>query len=250
MNVKAKIGSSKAELDGMKNTRRHRRYKLDNMNVQGTIILASYVQIIDISLGGLALNTEKRLTIGNEYALKIQGRDTQLFVKGTVIWSLLRESITDSLGNVIPLFQIGLKFKDLSTEQENEIREFIEAHKKDPDEKIDIHSMSGSRLFVRFRLKETDKATIQEQDDYKVKNISLSGLLIESRHSLEPEDTINIQMILPDNKTISFVGRVVNCMMMKRAETESYDVGIEFKEIAAEDKIILKDFLSLFSETP
>jgi c-di-GMP-binding flagellar brake protein YcgR len=229
----------------MKNTRRQKRYKVDNTNIRGTIVFASYLKINDISLGGISLTTEKRLTIGNEYALKLQGKDTQLTVKGIVMWSLLSESIADSIGNVVPIFKTGIKFMELSTEQENEIIKFIEAHKKDPEEKIDIYSVSGNRLFVRFRLNEADKATLQERDDYKLKNISLSGLLIESKHALKLEDKINMQMALPDKKIISFLGRVVTCTMTKGVESESYDIGIEFLEIAEKDEKALKNFISL-----
>jgi len=229
----------------MKNTRRQKRYKVDSTNITGTIIFASYLKINDISVGGISFTTEKRLTIGNEYALKIQGKDIQLTVKGTVMWSLLSESIADSIGNVIPIFKTGIKFIDLSTVQENEIIKFIEAHKKEAEEKIDVYSLSGNRLFVRFRLKEADKATIQEQDDYKVKNISLSGLLIESKHSLKLEDKINMQMALPDNKIISFLGRVVTCTMTKRVGSESYEIGMEFIDIAEKDEKALKNFISL-----
>jgi len=229
----------------MKNTRRQKRYKVDSTNISGTIILASYLKINDISIGGISLTTEKRLTIGNEYSLKLRGKDTQLTVKGTVMWSLLSESIADSIGNVIPIFKTGIQFIDLSTKQENEIIKFIEAHKKEPEEKIDVYSLSGNRLFVRFRLKEADKATLQEQDDYKVKNISLSGLLIESKHALKLEDKINMQMALPDNKIISFLGRVVTCTMTKPVESESYDIGMEFIDISEKDEKALKNFISL-----
>jgi c-di-GMP-binding flagellar brake protein YcgR len=229
----------------MKNTRRQKRYKVDSTNIRGTIVFASYLKINDISVGGISLTTEKRLTIGNEYILKLQGKDTQLTVKGTVMWSLLSESIADSIGNVIPIFKTGIQFIDLSTDQENEIVKFIEAHKKEPEEKIDVYSLSGNRLFVRFQLKEADKATLQEQDDYKVKNISLSGLLIESKHSLKLEDKINMQMALPDNKIISFLGRVVTCTMTKSMESESYDIGMEFIDIAEKDEKALKNFISL-----
>jgi len=194
------------------------------------------------------LTTDKRLIIGNEYALKIQGKDTLLTVKGTVMWSFLRESIADSLGNVIPIFKTGLKFIDLSNEKEREIRKFIETHKKEPDEKIDVYSLSGNRLFVRFRLKEADKATVQEQNDYTVKNISLSGLLIESNHALELKDTINMHMTLQNNQTISFVGRVVTCTMIKHEEAESYDVGIEFVEVLDKNPGSLKKYIEILKK--
>lgn len=53
----------------MENTRRHRRYKVNSTDIQGTIIFASYVKINDISIGGISLTAEKRLFIGNEYTL-------------------------------------------------------------------------------------------------------------------------------------------------------------------------------------
>lgn len=228
----------------MDGKRRHIRYKMDGTNVHGTIIFASYVKINDISVGGISLTTEKRLTIGSEYALTIQGKDTQLTFKGTVMWSFLSESIADSVGNIIPIFKTGIKFADLSTDQENSIVKFIEAHKKEPDEKIGGYSLNSNRLFVRFRLKESDKATIQGQDDYYVENISLSGLLIDSKHAFNLEDKMNMQMALPDDRTISFLGRVVSCSIIKNAESESYRIGMEFIDIADKDKEALKNFIS------
>ena len=233
----------------MEDTRRYKRYKMDNTNVHGTIIFASYVKINDISVGGMSLTTEKRLTIGNEYALKIQGKDTQVTVKGKVMWSLLSESIVGSSGDVIPIFKTGIKFADLSTDQENEIIKFVETHKKEPNEKIDVYSLSSNRLFVRFRLKEADQATIQEQDDYRVINISRSGFLIESKQALRLEDKINMQMTLPDNKIISFLGRIVTCTMIKSVESESYEIGMEFIDIAEKDGEALKNFISSLGET-
>ena len=38
----------------MENTRRYKRYKVNNTDIQGTIVFASYVKINDISLGGIS----------------------------------------------------------------------------------------------------------------------------------------------------------------------------------------------------
>ena len=143
------------------------------------------MKINDVSLGGISLTTEKRLNLGKEYTLNIKGKETRLTVKGIVVWSFLSESIIDASGNVIPIYKTGIKFMDLSNERENNIRRFIEDHKKEPDRKIDVHSLSGNRLNVRFQVTQTDKAILESQDDYRVKNISLSGLLIESGHEFK-----------------------------------------------------------------
>ena len=234
----------------MENTRRYRRYKVNSKDIQGTIVFANYVKINDISLGGISLTTEKRLILGNEYTLNIKGKETRLTVKGAVLWSFLSEGITDSSGNVIPIYKTGIKFVNLSTEQENNIIRFIEDHKKEPDRKIDVYTLSGNRLNVRFQVTQTDKAILEAQDNYRVKNISLSGLLIESEHDLKLEDKINMHMTFLDNNSISFLGRVVTCMMIKSLESQSYEIGIEFIGFSEKDEEMLKKFISSLSETP
>jgi c-di-GMP-binding flagellar brake protein YcgR len=232
----------------MENTRRHRRYTVDSTEISGTIILASYVKINDISLGGLSLNTEKRLISGSRYTLRIKGKDEILMVSGTVAWSLLSESIKDSSGNVIPIYKTGIEFIDLSSEKEQEIMRFIETHEKAIDKKIDVHSLSGKRLHVRFQVKETEKATVWSQDEHKVKNISLSGLLIDSEDAFKIEDKINMQMTLPGNKIISFLGRVVTCRTLKYLESQNYEIGIEFVHMSPKDQEVLRNFISSLND--
>ena len=117
----------------MQNTRRYERYKANLIGINGRIILAKFVKILDISIGGVSLQTEKRLNIGNEYTLKIESKKKLFTVKGIVVWSVLNNSIKDSKGNIVPIYTAGMKFIDVSGEKINEITDFMQTYKRERD---------------------------------------------------------------------------------------------------------------------
>lgn len=55
----------------MKNKREHTRFDL--IDLQGKMTLANKVEIVDISLGGVALKVDRKLDIGREYMIKLGG---------------------------------------------------------------------------------------------------------------------------------------------------------------------------------
>jgi len=124
----------------MQNRRRYKRYKVDIMEMSDKVVLAKSLKILDISIDGICLKTEKRLDVGGEYTLKMEGKGKVLTVKGTVAWASLSGNSVDSYGNIIPVYKAGMKFVDISKEKMNEIVNFIEEHKRDIDELVDLYS--------------------------------------------------------------------------------------------------------------
>jgi c-di-GMP-binding flagellar brake protein YcgR len=200
---------------------------------------------MDISIGGLSLQTEKRLNIGSAYSLKIESRGNAFTLKGSVVWSFLNESIKDAKGNIVPLYTIGMKFTDTSKEQTETIVSFIETHRKDETREADPFSSNGRRMYVRIRIKTPDQAFINYQEAYKLKNISLGGMLIESEHELEIESVSSMEMLLPNERSVKFQGRVVSCFPKKEALVPSFDIGIHFLHMTEENKPVLEEFIKL-----
>src|SRR4030042_6291827 len=220
----------------MQNRRQHKRYQVDVIEINGKIVLAKYVKILDICIGGVCLETEKRLNMGSEYTLKMGGRGKVLTVRGTVVWVLLRESTVDSHGDVIPVYEAGMKFVDVSNEKRNEIVNFIGDHKRDIDKLVDLYAPSGRRLYVRICIEEPEKAVLNYHGSYKVKSLSLGGMLIESEHPLEIESKFPMEIkTLTENSYIQFLGRVASCLLIKNKDIEHYDIGIEFIEMSEKD---------------
>lgn len=225
--------------------RRHKRYKVDFMEFTGKMVLAKYVKILDMSKGGIAFQTDKRLTVGGQYTLTIEGKGRVLTVKGIVAWSLLSESIRDTKDNIIPIYRAGMKFIDIANEKINEIVTFIEDHKRDSDKQVDLFSSSGRRLHVRIHIEDPEKATLNLQETYNVNNLSLGGMLIESQNILEIESKLPLELILNEDKAISVSGRVVSCRLIQKEYIGLYHIGIEFLDMSEQAGEILSEIIDV-----
>lgn len=225
----------------MQDRRQHKRYEVDIMEINGKMMLAKSVKILNISIGGVCLQTEKRPNVGSHYTLRIEGKGKVLTVKDTVAWALLSESSSDSGGNIVPIYKIGMKFIDVSNKKINKIVNFIVAHKRDVDKQVDLYSPSGRRLYVRICIEDPEKAVLNYHDSYKVKSLSLGGMLIESEHSLEIESILPMEITLTENRCIKLLGRVASCLLIKNKDIEHYNLGIEFIEMSERDKKILNE---------
>lgn len=123
----------------MQEKRYHKRYTLDSMNIRGEIPSSDNVKILNISLSGALIETYKRLDTGNRYILKLECEDTILVLEGLVMRSTLIKRNKDSKGNLIPIYNAGILFRDLSNEEIIGLAQFIKDHVLD-DKKQEITS--------------------------------------------------------------------------------------------------------------
>jgi Tfp pilus assembly protein PilZ len=106
--------------------RQHKRVKVEDMEVNCEMPLATYVKIINISETGIFVKADRKLHIGKQYALKIECEDEVLFVKAVVIWSLLENTVEDANGNIIAMYMAGMQFTDVLKGEITEILSLIE----------------------------------------------------------------------------------------------------------------------------
>lgn len=228
----------------MEERRRHKRFSVGIREIGGKMVLAEYVKILNISIGGVAFKADRRLNMGHEYTLKILGKGKELTVKGIVVRSLLSESVGDARGNVVPIYTAGMKFTDVTDEKLRDVAAFIENHLGDIDKQVDLFSSSGRRLYVRVRMENLEKSILKFSESYRVKDISLGGMRIESEYSLEIESTLPLELVLGEDKAFRFSGRVVSCNQVRDKDPEQYEVGIEFLDMSEEEKTELTEFLN------
>jgi hypothetical protein len=118
----AKIPDAASKNTVAEERRQHKRINIELRGMSGKMAFTSYLNIIDISTGGISFEADRRLNMGQSYPLSIIHDKQTITVKGTVIWSIIKKGNNDDRGNVIPVYQAGMKFSDESKEQ---IREFI-----------------------------------------------------------------------------------------------------------------------------
>lgn len=227
-----------------KESRRYERFAIDVMNISGRMMFASTVTIIDISLGGISLHIDRALKLDNEYMLRIDANDRSISVKGVVVWSTLMGSRKTEEGDIVPLYSVGMRFDDLASEKINNLVEFIEAHKKEQDS-VQLHSLSGMRLNMRFHLAADGEFMLTCPEDFLVKKISLGGMLIETEAALEIDQQLPMVLSLPGDREISFTGRIASCIPIETEDQKEFAIGIEFLDLRENDIENLNEFIKM-----
>lgn len=215
----------------MEEQRRHYRFTVEGVHCN--ILSATEVEIINMSVGGVALMANGRLDIGKEYALKLEENGRTCSVRGVIVWSVLTGSRRNRRGEIVPVYKAGLRFKERQSEKMTEILDFIEHHKKSPEQ----------RIIVRFAVRSPEKATLNYPLDFKVKKISFSGFLLETGQAFSVDDVYPMEITLGEGKKIGFTGRVASCLQTSDGEPEQYDVGIDFCEISDASMKAIEEFI-------
>lgn len=217
----------------MHEKRRHKRYLVYDMDINGKMTFAAEVKILNISISGVSLEVDKRMEIGSEYTLRLEDRDKEIALKGVVVWSSISGIHEGHHGEAIPIYTAGMKFTNILSERMMEFISFIEDHKTSVD-----HRLNG----LRFIISDPEKAVLNFPANYRVKKISIGGMLIESLLALNVEDKYHMEITLPEDEPIKFTGRVASCFMMKGRGTEHFDIGIEFLELSDQNREKIRNF--------
>lgn len=221
----------------MHDKRGYKRFRLNNHEVHGKMVLATEVKVLDISIGGISLQANRRLNISSDYTLTLEGSKT-ISLKGTVIWCSLKETREGFKGEIVPIYSAGMKFKDMTAERTAELQHFIENHKAEA-----VHVNGGTRLNIRFHIKDQKKTILVYPDDYKVKTISLGGMLIECAQNLEIESRIPMEMFIHNGNPLRFVGRIASSQSKDTEGQRQYNIGIEFLDLTETDRKVLAAFI-------
>ena len=215
----------------MQDKRQYPRYVVEG--VEGTLLFTTHVDILNISINGVALKAKRRLEIGRQYILKLEYKDRTVSVNGVVVWSVLSELTDGPHAEKVPVYKAGMRFTDIISDKMARLLEFIESHKLSQDE----------RLNIRFTIKTPDKAILDGPHNYGVKNMSISGMRIETDMRVDVGARYPMEISLEDNRTIKVLGRVVSCLEVNDRAPKHYAVGIEFIEMSDQDRKKLKEFV-------
>ncbi len=216
--------------------RKNKRFLVEEMGISGRILFATEVKIHDIGLGGACISIEKKLNMGSEYTLEAEHEDEVIQMKATVIWEKISSSRRKSGGEVVPVYTVGLKFKDVMTAQGMEVVNFINKITKDQ-----ILRLTG----IRVNFFNEGKGVLNYPQAYYVKRISLGGMLIELEHTLPVEHKFPMELLFPgDKEPVRFLGRAASCSEAEDAAHKRYEIGIEFIEMTAHGRSKLVTFIN------
>lgn len=215
----------------MTNRRWHPRSVVENLF--GKMVFASQVEILNMSLSGVAVKVDRRLNIGTDYALKLELQDKTCQVKGTVVWSMLSD-IRKAGSEDVSFYTAGIKFADSLTPSLAAILDFIQEHKVVPEQRV-----TG----MRFHIQAPGKAILDYPEGYRVKVLSRSGMLIETEHDVDIEGVLPMEVNLPEGPSLSFEGRVVSSEESLDGDARHFELGIEFLNMSPQDRTRLGKYI-------
>lgn len=201
---------------------RRREARFDVETGHGTMLSTSPVEIINISLGGLAFRTETRLLIGEEYTLTLDVAGKSVAMRGVVAWSVLG-GFESRGGESIPVYSVGMKFEAAFTEGGDDL---LAA----PANPVAVEQRLAG---VRFRIE--GQAAVVRPLRYKVRVISRHGMLVEIDHPMKVDEVLPLEISLEEEEPIRCQGRVASCQERLHQHPKHYDVGFEFKQMPDED---------------
>lgn len=196
--------------------------------------MASRVEVLNLSLSGVAIRADRRLNIGSEYRLKLEAGDHFLSVKGVVVWSVL-SGIRRLESDEVPLYSAGMKFVDVLTDKLQDLIDFIDDHKISEE-----HRLGG----IRFQINAPGRAVLDTVESYRVRLISLSGMLIEADRTFEVERVHPMQFQPPGGDPVSFAGRIASCLEAPDDGPRRFRIGVAFADMADSDRRRLEAFVA------
>ncbi len=93
--------------------RRHKRFRLDLIEMSGRLSLSDRVEIIDISFGGVGLKVDRRLSIGKEYLFTLKKEwDKSIEVNAVAVRCKLTGIEEGCDRERVSIYTAGIRFAD------------------------------------------------------------------------------------------------------------------------------------------
>jgi hypothetical protein len=141
-------------------------------------------------------------------------------------------------GERVSIYEVGMQFKDGSADRVAEfLKSIVQNQKETPSQ------LEERRLNVRFQITDPHENILCYPVHFKVKTISLCGMLIQTDQALGIESRVPMGLSLNDGTTVNFIGRVVSCNMKEDKGQTHYNIGAEFIDLTDKDETLLQTFI-------
>jgi c-di-GMP-binding flagellar brake protein YcgR len=198
-------------------------------------------RLVDLSLGGAGVVTETPLSAARSYVLVFDDGSSRVERVARVVWNRVAEQSEGGKRT----YRIGVAFDDASIGAVSELLEFIQRH--EPADETGTfqpgsETWTVTRTATRYRLRDVTSLRVQAEHAYEIRNLSLSGMLIETRVPLRPGMRVALVLELPDGE-VRTVGRVVTATRSPAGNGAPFRAGVEFVELDELDRSRLEAFL-------
>jgi Tfp pilus assembly protein PilZ len=228
----------------MRNMRKHKRFKLDVVDLSSRMSIVGKVEIIDISVGGVALKADRKLNIGKECLLTLGHEAKHINIKGIVVRSELSGIEERSEGGQVAIYSAGILFHDASADKVKDFLDSIENNKKTQV----IEETDWFYRDIRFSITTPSGKVLNLPSNFSVKEISPNGIIIQTDHQWKIDSMVLMELAVKAFDPVNFMGKVVSCRMMQDSVNTKFDMGVEFSELTDRDRSALTSLIDCVRE--
>jgi len=227
----------------MQERRRYKRLVTEGMGIECRMQFHTNVELLNISPTGASIALDRRLTMGDEYTLHVECQDNSILLKGIIVWEKIVGSKKNERGEVIPIYEAGIRFDNVITEKGLEIIDFIEKN-------LAPQRFKSRLRGVRVDVKNRGTTVITDyHKSYYVLKISEGGMLIETDEPYGVDEKYDMEIkLLERDGSVRFTGRVASLIEMTERRPPKYEVGIEIVEIKEDDMERLREFIEYIEQ--
>lgn len=137
-------------------------------------------------------------------------------------------------GDIVPVYDAGIAFDEVLSEKAEELLTFMEKN---------IVLSPKRRILGRLKIESVDQVILESESEFQVREISISGMMIEADLALKPDTALELEMRLSRWKFVS-AGRIIYMAEIDlRDETLRYRMGVEFTGLSPKQKEKLERFI-------
>jgi hypothetical protein len=221
----------------MTNERRSKRFKLDVATLDGKMLLTSNAEVLNLSAGGASVKSGEELPVGKGLLITFAEKGKKTDIQGIVVRSAFSGTGKGTGGKDAAFYTSNIRFQ---AGQARQIAYVIGSRERQREDSAPV--AVDRRRDVRFHMTIPLESVLSHTARFRVKQMSMSGMLIQSEQPLEINSTIPMDLSLAGGR-VNFIGRVASC---RTAETDGknwHDIGVEFLELTDEGRTLLKKFI-------
>lgn len=228
----------------LRNMRRHKRFKLNLYDLSSKMSLIGEVEILDISVVGVAVKADRKLNIGKEYMITLKSEGKHIKMNGVVVRSELSGIEERVDRGEVTVYSAGILLKDESADKMKHFLDSIDDNKKS---QLPVQP-SWYYSDIRFTITTPDEKVLTLPTQFGVKDISQSGVIIITDHQLKIDSMVLMELSVSSCNPVSFMGKVVSCRKKQNKGLLDYEIGVEFSDLTDQDRLLLISFIDCLKE--
>ena len=186
-----------------------------------------------MSLTGAAIETNHYLRVGETVVFQAPHKDGDIHMQAKVVWCRLVSTRNTPRGDSEPVYSAGVSFSDVLTAKAKALFDLLRN-----SDKVTVET----RVTGRFRLELADPVKLDREHEFSAKQVSISGMLIET--NLSPELDSVFEMRINLGTPITVQGRIVHIQDLAQSGAPTrYRLGVEFVNLPSESRDALESYI-------